>query len=54
MSLGMRNALMHFHMGRIQLALGRIDRGEAELRSALAINPYFSVRYAQLARELAS
>jgi tetratricopeptide (TPR) repeat protein len=49
--LGTRDAAMHYRAGMIALALN--DRAGARelLRQALAINPYFSVRYAQPARQ---
>lgn len=49
--LGTRDAAMHYRAGMIALALN--DRAGARelLRQALAINPYFSVRYAEPARQ---
>ena len=49
--LGTRHALLEFHAGMIAAARG--DRAEAIslLEGALALNPYFSVRYAPEARE---
>ncbi len=52
MSTGMKNALFQFHMGMIQLGLAHTTEGSTMLRTALAINPYFSLRYAPLAHEL--
>jgi tetratricopeptide (TPR) repeat protein len=51
MSTGMKNALFHFHLGMIELKLGHPERGKHELQTALAINSYFSVRYAPIARQ---
>ena len=51
LALGTRNALFHFHAGMIQLALGDTEAGRAELAAALAINPYFSTRWAPSARQ---
>jgi tetratricopeptide (TPR) repeat protein len=50
LSLGMKNALMFFHAGEIELALGHAEQGQVDLRQALAVNPYFSLRYAPKAR----
>jgi tetratricopeptide (TPR) repeat protein len=49
--LGTRDAPMHYRAGMIALALN--DRAGARelLEQALAINPYFSVRYAEPARQ---
>jgi tetratricopeptide (TPR) repeat protein len=49
--LGTRDAAMHYHAGMIALALQ--DRASAllHLRQALEINPYFSIRYAEPARQ---
>jgi tetratricopeptide (TPR) repeat protein len=50
LSLGMKNALMFFHAGEIELALGHAEQGQVDLRQALAVNPSFSLRYAPKAR----
>jgi Tfp pilus assembly protein PilF len=49
--LGTRNALFFFHAGMIHLKLG--DRAEARslLETAVDINPHFSIRWSELARE---
>ena len=53
MHLGTRNALVAFHAGMIQLALGHRASAEALLRRAHAINPWCSIQYAPvLARTL--
>jgi tetratricopeptide (TPR) repeat protein len=51
--LGTRDALKLFHRGLIERCLGDAADGRPYMRRALAINPYFSLRYAQLARRLA-
>lgn len=48
--LGTRSALLHYHLGMIQSALGDREAARASLTSALEINPYFSWRHAPLAR----
>lgn len=48
--LGTRNALMHFHAGMIAAARGENEQAISHLKTALEINPYFSVRYAPEAR----
>jgi tetratricopeptide (TPR) repeat protein len=48
--LGTRSASLHFHRGAIYLALGRKVAARADLRAALALNPYFSVLQAPVAR----
>jgi len=42
MRLGTRNALFFFHAGMIEKSLGDRTRAVADLKQALAINPYFS------------
>lgn len=49
-TLGMRNALFHYHRGMIEKTLGHRDEALAELGQALTINPYFSPLNAPLAR----
>jgi len=44
--LGTRNALLHFHRGMIEQALGRWAAARADLQQALAINPHFSLLHA--------
>lgn len=48
--LGTKEALWHFHAGMIAHALGDEAAAAGHLRAALAINPYFSPRYAPRAR----
>jgi tetratricopeptide (TPR) repeat protein len=48
--LGTQDALMHFHAGMIAQALGDYAQGREDLARALAINPHFSIRYADEAR----
>jgi tetratricopeptide (TPR) repeat protein len=43
--LGTRDALTHFRAGRVAECRGDADRAAALFREALAINPYFSVRF---------
>ncbi|MGI8869489.1 MAG: tetratricopeptide repeat protein [Mycobacteriales bacterium] len=50
MQLGTRNALFYYHAGMIEKALGNRTKAKADLRQALAINPYFSPLYAPVAR----
>jgi tetratricopeptide (TPR) repeat protein len=49
--LGTRDAAMHYRAGMIALALDDRASAREQLRQALAINPYFSVRYAEPARQ---
>jgi tetratricopeptide (TPR) repeat protein len=49
--LGTRDAAMHYRAGMIALALNDRAGAREQLRQALAINPYFSVRYAEPARQ---
>lgn len=48
--LGTKSALLHFHAGMIASARGETDAAIAHLGTALQVNPYFSVRYAPVAR----
>lgn len=50
--LGTRDALLHYHAGMIADALGEDTAASDHLRQALAINPFFSVRYAAPARAM--
>jgi tetratricopeptide (TPR) repeat protein len=47
--VGYRSALFQFHQGMIELALGLRDAARRDLRSALSINPHFSILYARVA-----
>jgi tetratricopeptide (TPR) repeat protein len=44
--LGTKDALIIFHAGMIESALGHRDAAFAHLQQALAINPHFSILYA--------
>lgn len=44
--LGTRDALMHFHAGKIEAALGNHSAARDHFAQALAINPHFSPLYA--------
>jgi tetratricopeptide (TPR) repeat protein len=48
--LGWRNAAFRYHLGMIELSLGRRAKAHRDLATALEINPYFSVLQAPLAR----
>ena len=48
--LGTRDALKLFHRGMIERCLGHHAAGNAYLRSALAVNPHFSIVWAPVAR----
>lgn len=50
LSLGTQNALLLYHAGMIQVALGNAARGRELLERALELNPHFSLRYAPGAR----
>lgn len=49
--LGTRDALKHFHRGMIERCLGRPGAARESFRTALEINPYFSPRWAPVAKE---
>ena len=49
--LGTEDALMLFHAGMIEARLGETTAAVDLLQRALRLNPHFSVRYAELARE---
>ncbi|HXV33960.1 MAG TPA: tetratricopeptide repeat protein [Gaiellaceae bacterium] len=49
--LGTRDALKLFHLGMIERCLGRPAAARGAFRRALAVNPYFSPRWAPVARE---
>jgi tetratricopeptide (TPR) repeat protein len=48
--LGTEDALLHYHAGMIAVALGRSRRAARDLGRALAINPYFDLHQAEVAR----
>jgi tetratricopeptide (TPR) repeat protein len=50
LALGTRSALFHYHRGMIEVALGRAVAARADLRTALSINPSFSILGAPIAR----
>jgi len=50
LALGTRSALLRYHAGMIQLALGHDAAARADLRLALSINPHFSILGAPAAR----
>ncbi len=47
--LGYRNALLYFHRGMIERALGDLGAARKDLREALAINPHFSIQNSSVA-----
>ncbi|GAB3511673.1 hypothetical protein GCM10027575_25830 [Phytohabitans suffuscus] len=49
---GARSALYAYHLGVIELSLGRTGAAEADLATALRLNPHFSPTDAPLARTL--
>jgi tetratricopeptide (TPR) repeat protein len=50
LALGTRSASFRYHLGMIELALGRRGAGVADLRTALRINPHFSILGSSVAR----
>jgi tetratricopeptide (TPR) repeat protein len=55
LALGWRNALMYFHRGMIEVALGMSGAARTDLATTDAINPYFSTLWGAVAqRTLAS
>jgi tetratricopeptide (TPR) repeat protein len=53
LSLGTLDALKLFHRGMAERCAGRAAAGRQSFRRALALNPYFSLRFAPLAERLA-
>jgi tetratricopeptide (TPR) repeat protein len=49
--LGYRSALLAFHAGMIEQAVGDTRTARRDLRAALEINPHFSILYADAARD---
>jgi tetratricopeptide (TPR) repeat protein len=49
LALGTPNASFRFHAGMIHLRLGDRDAARRFLADAVATNPYFSIRYADIA-----
>jgi hypothetical protein len=45
----MRNAVLYFHAGMIERALGNASAARRDLRTAISINPHFSILYARTA-----
>jgi tetratricopeptide (TPR) repeat protein len=50
LALGTRSALFRYHLGMIELELGRGAAGVRDLRAALRINPHFSILGTSVAR----
>ena len=50
LALGTRDASLHYHAGMIALGLGNEIKAREYLEQALAINPHFSILYAEEAR----
>lgn len=50
--LGTRSALLRYHLGAIEFALGRRMAARRDLAAALAINPHFSTLHAPAARAM--
>ncbi|WP_322766964.1 tetratricopeptide repeat protein [Frankia sp. Cr1] len=51
-ALGTQRALLRYHLGVIEASLGQRDAAAADLRTALATNPYFSPLHAPRAATL--
>lgn len=51
LALGMQDALKYYHAGMIAFQLGDKNQAREYLERALAINPHFSLRYVETARE---
>ena len=51
LQLGSRSALLHYHAGMIQLSLGHRELAQAELATALSINPFFHPLAAPIATQ---
>lgn len=51
LALGSLDPLMHYHAGKIALALDNHEGAISHLRTALTTNPYFSVRYSKDAQD---
>jgi tetratricopeptide (TPR) repeat protein len=51
LQLGTKDALLFFHAGMIALQLGNTTQARQYLEQALAINPHFSILYADQARK---
>lgn len=52
LKLNTRDALLHFHAGLIAQANGDAAAAKKHLQTALSINPYFSIRYAPVAKQM--
>ncbi|MBJ7609177.1 MAG: hypothetical protein JF887_07060 [Candidatus Dormibacteraeota bacterium] len=51
LSLGWRNALMYFHRGMIEQALGMTGAARSDLATTQAINPHFSTLWGTVAQQ---
>lgn len=49
-AIGTRSALLQYHLGMIEAALGQNDAARQHLAQALATNPHFSTQHAPLAK----
>ncbi len=50
MKLGTRDAMLYYHAGMIQRAIGEEKQAEQMLSQALAINPHFDLMQTRIAR----